>query len=175
MSKIQPKVQAPARRKRSYGPCFTVVCDDTGQRANQNILAYDWPSHDEIVSVAQRVVQQCINAYGKRYHWEPAEADAGMTGHLRGQVALAEAKRIVRDDPAPSAGQRFLLGLEGSMNMRAAVAKHTEVPAEPKRPQAANRTMLDRLQEPLPVPSGPDAEFDLTLDPAADEPPWEQG
>ena len=135
MSKLRPQTDAPIHSKQSFGPCFVIVCDDDGKRYNCHIEAYSYPSHGQIRAAAEAAVWRYKDAYLKRYHWEPPEADRGLTGHLRGQAAFAEAKRIILDDPADSPGQRFLLEQKK-------LADRVGLPPEPKRHEYATKAML---------------------------------
>ena len=135
MSKLRPQTHEPIQSKRSWGSCFVIVCEDDGMRYNCHIEAYNCPSQGQIRAAAEAAVWRYKDAYRKRYHWEPPEPDRGMKGHLRGQAALAEAKRIILDDPATSPGQRFLME-------RQKLADRMGLPPEPKRNEYATNAML---------------------------------
>ena len=139
MSKLRPQINGPIQRKRSWGPCFVIVCDDTGMRYNSHIEAYNYPSEFEIRATAEDAVRRYIDAYRKRYHWESPKPDQGLTGHLRGPAAFAEAKRIILDDPADSAGKRFLLE-------RKTLEDRMSIPPEPHRDKYATKAMLDAVE-----------------------------
>ena len=141
MSKLRPQTHEPIQTKRSWGPCFVIVCDDDGKRYNCHLEAYNYPSHAQIRAAAEAAVWRYKDAYRKRYHWEPPEPDCGLTGHLRGQAAFAEAKRIILDDPGESAGKRFLL-------KRKKLHETLSLPPQPKREEYATRAMLDAVREP---------------------------
>lgn len=138
MSKLHPKSESAQRRKISLGPLFTIVRND-GFRFAHYIYAYEEPDHDEVVSVAERTVSRYKAAYGRGYHWEPPDVDRPLQGYLRGTSALAEAKRIILDDPNTSAGQRFLLE-------RKKLADAMGIPTE-KRSKYASRKELDKLEK----------------------------
>lgn len=114
MSELHPQRPAAVRRQRSWGPCFVLVRDD-GARFDYHIRAYVMPSPGEVAATAERTVRRWIAAYRRGFHWEPTESPQRMMGALRGQAALAEAKRIILDDPTTSAAQRFLLTLRGPL------------------------------------------------------------
>jgi hypothetical protein len=154
------------KRQRSWGPCFVIVRDD-GARFPHHIESVDEPTEGQIRATAEAAALRWTSAHLRPFHWERPDAESPMAGPLRGQSALAEAKRIILDEPGDSAGKRFLIE-------RKRLAERMALPAGPERPTYASRTMLDRLQEPQPQPSGPSKDFNLPMDPSEDE-NWEAG